>query len=197
MSTVEAATNQSSAVDIADLPQDVVLEVLSNQRRRFTIQYLKQQNGETATVSELAEQVAGWENGKLTDELTHQERKRVRNALRQFHLPKMADYGFVEYDSNRGRVNLTAATANTNFYIDALTGREIPWGVYYLGCSVVCAVWLTGLWIGFYPFTILSPLMYTSFVVAFFICSSVGHVYDNQYRMRLGARTEPLEVDAK
>jgi len=197
METVEATTGQPSAADIAELPQDAILEVLSNQRRRFTVQYLKQHSGEPATVSELAEQVASWENGKLIDELTHQERKRVRNALRQFHLPKMADYGFVEYDVDRGTVCLTAATANTNFYIDALTGREIPWGVYYLGCSVACAIWLVGLWVGLYPFTVLSPLTYSTFVVAFFVCSSVGHVYDNQYRMRLGARTEPLEVNAE
>jgi len=184
-----------SAVDVREIPQDVVLEVLSNQRRRFTIQHLKQQNGEPITVSDLAERVASWENGKRIHTLTHQERKRVRNALWQFHLPKMADYGFVEYDPDRGTVCLTPATASTDFYVDALTGRDVPWGVYYLCCSVVSAVCLLGVWAELHPFTLLSPLIYSSFVVTFFIVSSVGHLYDNQYRMRLGGRSEPVEVD--
>jgi hypothetical protein len=105
-----------------------MLEVLSNRRRRFVIHALKQRDERRISVSELAEQVASWENDKEIAGLTHQERKRVRNALRQFHLPKMDDHGFVEYDSRRGKVSLTDAAANTDFYIDSLTGRDIPWG---------------------------------------------------------------------
>jgi hypothetical protein len=195
MSAAESSTDRSPTVDIDEISQDAVFEVLSNQRRRFVIHHLKHHDGESATVSELAERVAGWENDKPVEALTHKERKRVRNALRQFHLPKMADYGFVEYDVDRGTVSLTAATASTEFYVDALTGRDVPWGVYYVACSAVSAVCLLGLWLEIYPFTLLSPLVYGTFVVTFFIMSSVGHLYDNQYRMRLGARSTPLEVD--
>lgn len=197
MSKSTYTNNQSTAVDICEIPQDAILEVFSNQRRRFTIHYLKQEKGNQTTVSNLAEQVASWENDKRTDQLTHQERKRVRNALRQFHLPKMADYGFIKYDSKRGSVSLTATTANTNFYLDTLTGRDIPWGMYYVGVSALGALCLIGLWIGLYPFRLLSPISYSVFFTIFIICSSVGHFYDNYYRMRLGMRDKPLEVDTE
>ena len=81
--------------------------MLSNQRRRFAIHYLKQQGQAELTVTELAEQVAGWENDKKIEQLTQNERKRVRSALRQFHLPKMADSGMIEYHTTRGTVSLT------------------------------------------------------------------------------------------
>lgn len=197
MSNVTQTDDRSSTVDICEIPQDVVLEVFSNQRRRFTIHYLKQETGNQITVSDLAEQVASWENNKQIAQLTHQERKRVRNALRQFHLPKMADYGFIEYDSKRGTVSLTATTANTNFYIDTLTGRDIPWGVYYLAVSTGGVACLIGLWVGLYPFSLLSPFSYSVFFTIFILCSSLGHFYDNYYRMRLGARETPLEVDTE
>ena len=175
--------------------RDETLEVLSNQRRRFAIHYLKQRDGETTDVSDLAERVASWENDKPIEELTHKERKRVRNALRQFHLPKMDDYRFIEYDSRRGTVELSDAAANTNFYVDSLSGGGIAWGVYYLGFSALSAVSLVGLWFEVVPFSLLPPLTWGLFFVTALVVSSVGHFYDNYYRMRLGTRDRPTEVD--
>ncbi|MFD1597849.1 DUF7344 domain-containing protein [Halobellus rarus] len=200
----EAQTEISNTVDSdaelsskrePNFTRDDVLEVLSNQRRRYAIHYLKRRNGEPVAVSELSDWVASWENGKEIDALTHRERKRVRNALRQFHLPKMDEYGFVEYDSQRGVIELTEAASDANFYVDSLTGRDIPWGVYYLGLSAVSVVCLLGIWAGLYPFSLVSPLHYGVFVVTALSVSSAGHVYDNYCRMRLGARNRPPEVE--
>jgi len=195
MQRAEQRNGASTTADAQELSQDELLKMLSNQRRRFAIHYLKQQDHAELTVTELAEQVAGWENGKEIEALTQKERKRVRSALRQFHLPKMADSDLIEYDTTQGTVSLTEATRNANFYVDSLTGREIPWGMYYMGFSAVSAVCLVGLWIGFYPLTLLSPRMYGVFFVTALAVSSLGHFYDNYYRMRLGARDKPLEVD--
>jgi hypothetical protein len=85
--------------------------------------------------------------------------------------------------------------AETDFYVDSLTGREIPWGVYYLGFSVLSSICLIGLLSGVYPFVLLSPLAYGVFFVTALSVSSVGHFYDNYYRMRLGTRDTPPEVD--
>ena len=179
-----------------DFTRDDMLEVLSNQRRRFVIHYLKQ-NGDDASVSEITDRVASWEYGKEIDDLTHRERKRVRNALRQFHLPKMADYGFIEFDSRQGTVELTETISHTNFYVDSLTDNSIPWGVYYLGLSLLSAICLAGVWLGIFPFDRLSPLLWGVFFVTTLSVSSVGHFYDNYYRMRLGARETPPEVTEK
>lgn len=179
-----------------EFSRDVILEVLSNRRRRFVLHYLKQ-NGHHTTFSELADRVAGWENNKPTAELTHRERKRVKNALRQFHLPKMENCGFVEYDSRRGNVALSEAASNANFYVDSLTDGDIPWGLYYIGLSALSAVCLVGLWLGVSPFDSLSPLLCGVFFVTTLTASSMGHFYDNYYRMRLGARAEPPEVEER
>jgi len=195
MQHAEQRNRASAADDGQKLSQDELLTILSNQRRRFAIHYLKQHDHTELTVTELSEQVAGWENDKQIEELTRTERKRVRSALRQFHLPKMADSGVIEYDTARGMVSLTEATENANFYVDSLTGRAIPWGVYYLGFSALSAACLVGLWIGLYPLTLLSPYMYGVFFVTALAVSSLGHFYDNYYRMRLGARDKPLEVE--
>jgi hypothetical protein len=156
--------------------------------------YLKQRNGDPVAVSELVERVASWENGKEAGALTHRERKRVRNALRQFHLPKMVDYGFVEYDSVEGTVRLTEAAHDVEFYVDSITGSDIPWGVYYLALSALSAVCLVGVWLGIEPLSRFPPLLYGALFVTVLGASSVGHFYDNYYRMRLGAREKPPDV---
>lgn len=195
MSKAKQATTDTTEPGIEDHSRDVVLEVLSNQRRRFTIHYLKQRSRESVTVSELAERVAGWEYNKEVDELTHRERKRVRNALRQFHLPKMDECGFIEFDPQRGTVTLTESASNTEFYVDSLTGRRIPWGLYYLGISALSTVCLVGLWLGVSVFGSLSPFTFNVFFVTALTVSSLGHFYDNYCRMRLGAGGKPPEVE--
>jgi hypothetical protein len=174
--------------------RDETLEVLSNQRRRFVVHYLKR-NGGRATVSELTDHVAGWENDKPSEAVTHRERKRVANALRQFHLPKMAEHGFLEYDAQRGTATLTETVSRTNFYIDSLTDDDIPWGLYYLGFASLSAVCLLGILAGVYPFSLVSPALFSQFFVTALLASSVGHCYDNYYRMRLCARPSPPETE--
>ena len=190
-----SSIDSDSTAETQELSRDETLEVLSNRRRRFAIHILKQQNGDLITVSELAEKIASWENGKTEADLTYRERKRVRNAIRQFHLPKMEDYGFIEYDSDRGTVRLTDVCSSTDFYIDSLTGRKIPWSIYYLGLSALGMGCLLGFGVGIFPFTALPPLAWGIFFVTVLTASSLGHFYDNYYRMRLGAHKTPPEVD--
>lgn len=192
-STTGDPSGTGTAGESTAFSRDTVLEMLSNQRRRFVIHALKRANGELS-VSELAEQVASWEYDKPVDRLEHQERKRVRNALRQFHLSKMAEYGFIEYDASRGVVSLSEEAERANFYVDSLTGGDVPWGVYYLALSVLATVAIGGVYLGVPPFSWISPIGYGVFLVGTLLVSSVGHCYDNYYRMRLGAREKPAEV---
>ncbi|MFC7116243.1 hypothetical protein ACFQH2_16610 [Natronoarchaeum sp. GCM10025703] len=173
---------------------------MSNQRRRFAIHYLKQQYSFTSQrpapvdIGELAEQIASWEYDKPAEHLTAQERKRVQNALRQFHLPKMDDYGFVDYDSQRGTVELTEPVLNCDFYVDVLPERGIPWGTYYLGLAGFCTFCVAGIGLGIAPFSFFSPFSWQVFLVTVLAVSAIGHYYDNKYRMRVGARDKPPEV---
>ena len=192
--------SQHDSVDQQTFSRDTVLEVLSNQRRRFAIHYLKQQHGfgtqepAPVEVGDLAEQIASWEYDKPIDRLTAQERKRVVNALRQFHLPKMADYGFVDYDARRGTVELADPAANCDFYVDVLPERGIPWGAYHVGIAGFCVLCLVGIGVGIVPFSLFSAFTWNVFFVTVFAVSAIGHYYDNNFRMRVGAREVPPEV---
>ena len=178
-----------------ELNRDVVLDVLSNERRRYVIHELKQQNGKPVSDGDLAERIAGWELEKPADELSYKERKRVKNALRQFHLPKMDEAGFVEYDQRAGTVTLSYAAAEQDFYVDVLPKRGIPWGLYYLSFSVVSVFVLTGAVLSVPPFLALSSLSWCVFFAVALAVSSVAHFYDNYYRMRLGAREKPPDLE--
>lgn len=178
-----------------ELDRDTVLEVLSNKRRRYVIHELKRQNGRSVSDGDLAERIAAWELDKPTNELDYKERKRVKNALRQFHLPKMEETGFVEYDQRAGTVTLSYAAAEQDFYVDVLPKRGIPWGLYYLGFSTVSVFALTGAMLSVPPLSGLSPLGWCVFFATALAVSSVAHFYDNYYRMRLGARESPPDIE--
>lgn len=190
-STVAAHSTDSSAVPSLD--REEVLEVLSNRRRRYALHYLKWYGKETE-LRDLAEHVAAWENETTVDQLTYTDRKRVQNALHQFHLPKMDDRGFVEYDSRRGVVTLSPQTAETDFYVDVLPTRDVPWGLYYLSLSGISILVFTATALQVPPFSFVSPLSWCLLLVVVLSVSSIGHFYDNYYRMRLGARERPPEL---
>ena len=85
--------------------RDAAFTLLSSRRRRNIIHALM--HVDSSTVYELARQLAGWETGKTPEAVSSKERKRTYTALRQTHLPKLADHDVVAYDANRGTVSLT------------------------------------------------------------------------------------------
>lgn len=93
-------------------------EALSNRRRRYVVHWLLE--AETATeIRQLSKQVAAWENDKPRGRVTAQERRRVYNALQQFHLPKLDDVGVIRYDADRGVVEATDDLRRLRAYLDA------------------------------------------------------------------------------
>ncbi|MFC6726997.1 hypothetical protein ACFQE1_21975, partial [Halobium palmae] len=128
-----------------------MFDALSNRRRRYALHYLGQRAGESVAVSSLSGQVAAWENDKPVGSLTRPERKRVHTALQQFHLPKLDDHGFVDYDVRRGRVELGAAATELDVYPAVAAEREFPWGPYYAALSSIGGLVLLGHWIGAFP----------------------------------------------
>lgn len=80
---------------------DQIFEILKNKRRRFVLRHLETAEDQVR-LSELAEQIAAWENEKEVRQITSQERKRVYVGLYQCHLPKMDDMGVIEFNKPRG-----------------------------------------------------------------------------------------------
>ena len=167
--------------------KDELYDLLSNHRRRYVVHYCKQ-SGESATLSELAEQVAAWEHDKEVSEITSAERKRVYTSLQQTHLDRMADAGIVEFDGDE--VTLTGKAEELDVYLDIVPSSSIPWGVYYLGLSGLAAVVLFGVWIGFVPTESVPEIGWAAIVLAAFLLSSIGQVLQNR-RYRLDRFEKP------
>lgn len=166
--------------------------LLADRRRRYTIHYLKQQN-DAVSLSDLAEQVAAWENEKPVDALDSQERKRVYIALYQSHLPSMDREGIVEYDSDRGTVSLAEEYADIDIYLEVVPSDDVPWSVYYLGLTAANAILLGLVWLEVAPFDTLPDLFWGFIVVLTFAISALAQTLRGR-RMRFGDDGPPPEL---
>lgn len=87
------------------LPKDVRFDILKNRRRRLVLQYAIEHDN-PVTIGTLAEHVAAIENEKDVGALNSRERKRAYVGLYQCHLPRMNDADVIDFDQNRGTVDL-------------------------------------------------------------------------------------------
>jgi hypothetical protein len=172
---------------------DDVFELLSNQRRRYVLLYLR--GRETVKLGELARQIAAWENETSRDLVTAAERKRVYSALQQFHLPKMDDMGVIQYDSRNGIVEHGPVAASLDIYLEVVTGNDIPWNQYYLGLTAVNAALLAAVAVDTLPLVLVPDLGWGVFVLTSFAVSVLFHTYCARTEMRLENLDEPPEMD--
>lgn len=121
----ETAVEPVSDTAETDLEFDVLFDLLKNERRRECIAYLKEHEGRS-TISELSEHIAAKENDLSVEAINSRQRKRVYIGLYQCHLPRMANAGVVNFDKNRGDVELTALVSHLNPYLEL--GAELSDG---------------------------------------------------------------------
>lgn len=123
--------SQSDGTD--SLSQDRVFDILSNPRRRFVLHYLSRHQ-DPVPLRELADEVARWETGEQT--LNPQQRKRVYVSLYQTHIPRLADAGMIEYDSDSGLVQLEAGAREIDKYVKN-EENERHWPLYYIAVGLL------------------------------------------------------------
>ena len=182
--TSQLIGREAETVEESGPSRDEVFTALSNGRRRNVIKYLKT-NGSESRVRDIAEQLAAWENGVEVPAVTYKERKRVYTALHQSHLPKLADGGFIEYESDRGLVSLTEESRRLEVYLEVVSENEILWSEYYVGLAVVCGLLATAAWAGTVPFASVSGYAYAVLFAVLFGVSGVAHRTSTK-RNRLG-----------
>ncbi|MGQ4557360.1 DUF7344 domain-containing protein [Halobellus sp. GM3] len=171
-----------------DAPEkNELYDLLSNHRRRYVLHFCKRADG-PVTLSDLAEQVAAWEQDKERGELTADERKRVYTSLQQTHLERLADAGIIKYEG--GEVELTDEVVDLDIYLDIVPSESIPWGIYYLGLSLLSAIVLAGIWLGFVPTDTIPEIGWAALVLLVFLLSSIGQVVQN-HRYRLSQLEHP------
>lgn len=131
--------------------KDILYDLLKNRRRRFALQVLMEE-GNRMQLSELAEQVGAMENGIPIEELSAAERKRVYTALYQSHLPKMGDAGIIEYNPNRGIVELRDDFDGFEPIRVPESDFRFTWPLYYAMVSLLATVIYLGYGFGLSAF---------------------------------------------
>ncbi len=152
------------------LSRDMAFEILTNARRRYTLSYLRSRTG-AVSIGELAEVVAAWENDTSIELVSSKERKSVYTSLYQTHLPKMADAGVIEYDRQRGNVQLSDRANELDEYLYP-TVQASNWSTYYLGLALVGGAAIVCRLVGMYPFTEVPMLVYAGLLLGSFVLLS-------------------------
>jgi len=175
------------------LTKDVIFELLKNRRRREVLKYLLDAE-ETVTLGELAEQIAAWENDTTVNALNSDQRKRVYVALYQTHLPKMDDAGIIDYDQDRGLVDLADNADLLVMYLETDTPDRDYWHLRYaatsvIGLLIVGAAAAGAPVVGSIPMAVLAPVVVGTFVVL-----SAIHVLSNhRFRRVVDEKLERIE----
>lgn len=103
--------SHTSQSQVTPINTDEALTILNSPRRRLVIEALADApNGETISVSDLAETIAATENDCTVEELTSEQRKRVYISLVQQHL--LAIDSLIDYDDNAKEFAPTPAIDN-------------------------------------------------------------------------------------
>jgi hypothetical protein len=194
MSSTRGTSEGNRGTSSEDISYDDCFDLLSNHRRRYALHYLKE-NGDAATLGELSDQIAAWENDIEVDEVSYDERKRVYTSLQQVHLPRMDDMEVVEFDDREGTVEVGPVAEELDIYLEVVQGRDIPWSTFYLGLAALNGLLIVGALLGLPLLTGLDSLALAVFVVTTFVVTSLAHAYINRTEMHLDSYEAPPEVE--
>ena len=164
------------ANDAGSLSPDAVHQLLSSRRRRDVLEYLKNVEAET-TIGDLAARIAAREHDLPVGEVTSEQRKRVYISLYQSHLPKLAAEGVIDYDRDRGWVELAEEADVLIAYLEGNSQARHTWSRYYLAlaCLSLGAVGLA--WLGLSPFSTVPGMGYAGLFAGALLGLSVVHRY--------------------
>lgn len=132
-------SGQASVEPPQQLDQTEIHDILRNERRRHIISHLKECD-ETIAVSDLSEHIASVESGESP--APRNVRKSVYVSLHQTHLPKLDDWGIIDYDYRSKELTLLERVEEVEVYMEVVQPNDIPWGAYYLGLGVLALVTL-------------------------------------------------------
>lgn len=157
-----------------EISTNEVFALLSNERRRRVLQYLRRNGGE-ARLRELATDIAAEENDVEPVEVTYAQRKRLYTSLYQSHLPRMERSGVVTYNRNTGVVALADGAEEFDAYLEVVGEHEFTWSEYYLGLAGLFGAATLAFATGTPPFASLSPaLVMSGFVLLLAVSAAVN-----------------------
>jgi len=161
-----------------ELSRDQMFDILSSSRRRYTLYYLRQQK-EPVQLTDLAEELAAWENDTTVEELSSQARKRVYVSLYQTHAPKLQEAGLITYDADTGEIALREDAPEVKPFISN-SDSESKWYQYYGAVALLNALLLLGAIVGVPLLSAVSPIVIGLVVISSFLALSIVHAVSRQ-----------------
>jgi hypothetical protein len=152
------------------LSQDDIYDILSSARRRYILLQLKQRQG-PIELTELAEELAAWENDAPVADLPQEDRKRVYVSLYQTHIPKLDDAGLVEYDSDSGLVAIRRDRTAIDSYLPC-GDAEPYWYRVYMIAAILNGVFFTAVTLDIVP---IGQFLASLIVVVSFVGVTLAH----------------------
>lgn len=140
--TVNPSTANDRPGQSRRLTRSAIFDMLSNARRRYVLAHLQERP--TASIRELSRELAAWENDVEAAAVSSKQRKRVYTALHQTHLPRLDEYGVVDYDRDRGEVRATQRLEVFAPYLDDGTPTAPNWPRYYVGIGLATVLLAIG-----------------------------------------------------
>lgn len=98
---------------------DVVFTILADQRRRYTLNCLKEQET-PLTLTKLAEEIIFRENSTYINEFPSEEVNQVSLSLYHNHLPRMEDANIIHYCQTEDAIIVTEITSVLKQYVEIL-----------------------------------------------------------------------------
>ena len=181
-----------------ELGKDEIFELLKNPRRRAALRYLDDAEG-TVTLSDLAEHIAAQENDVTVEQLNAYQRKRVYIALYQCHLPTMDESNVIDYDQDRGNIDIRDEAEKLFTYLDmdeeseqSLLADELGavWSRRYLTLSAAGGLLATVVQFTNVGFAVRTGL--TLAVLSLFLVVSLLHTHETRRRQE----REATDADA-
>ena len=157
-----------------------MFDLLSSSRRRFVLQYLTQHEG-PVPFSELANELAAWENNTDVEDITERQRKRVYVSLYQTHIPKLEEAGVVDYDADSGEVRLRSRVSRLSAHLDA-DEDGFPWPMAYLAISAGSLVFFLAVLYDVPGFAAISVTVSVAVIVLAFAVAAIAQYYTGRRR---------------
>jgi len=180
-----------------ELEATEIHDVLRNDRRRLSLDCLREAEGGVLSVRDLSEMVATLETGE--DPPPRNKRQSVYVSLHQTHLPKLDELGIVVYDSDSKEVSLQRKMREVEVYMDVVPKYGLSWGEYYFALGLLGMLTTLAVLLGVPGVAALGITVLASGFFVVLMLSATYQVYDQQDRLvfsRLRRLVEEEPVDA-
>lgn len=165
--------------DSETLSRPEIYGILRNERRQRVLRYVRR-NGESCPIelSDLVEHVTAREAGISRAEISPAQRKRVYNALRQTHLPKLDEAGVIAFDPGTNRIEPADAAGKVELYLETAPRGETGRRRGTLSLSVGAVGLIGANLVGMYPFDAVSVATVSVTVLAVFAVAALWRAID-------------------